>query len=75
MTLEEIASCEKEVLTPAEVAPVLRTTDQTIRVVAKQRPDLLGFPTIIMGTRVRIPRIPFLKFMGAIPGEETNHGQ
>ena len=72
MTLAEIIRSDKEVLTPAEVAPLLRSTHQTIRVFARQRPDLLGFPTIIMGTRVRIPRIPFLKFMDAITGEEDS---
>ena len=70
MTLEELIHSDKDVLTPAEIASVLRSTDQTIRVVARQRPDLLGFPTIIMGTRVRIPRIPFLKFMGALSDGE-----
>ncbi len=64
MTIENIAASDKEVLTPAEIAPLLRTTDQSIRVCARQRPDLLGFPTIIMGSRVRIPRKPFLEFMG-----------
>lgn len=72
MTLEELLHSDKDVFTPAEIAPVLRSTDQTIRVVARQRPDLLGFPTIIMGTRVRIPRIPFLKFMGVLPDDGEN---
>lgn len=71
MTLEEIAISTKEVLTPAEVAPLLHTTDQSIRVCARQRPDLLGFPTIIMGSRVRIPRLPFLAYMG-YKGEEES---
>ena len=73
MTLDDIAAMEKAWLLPREVAAVLNTTDHSIRVCARQRPDLLGFPTVIMGSRVRIPRIPFLEFMGHKPGKETNH--
>lgn len=52
---------------------MLGTTDQQVRVCARQRPDLLGFPTIIMGSRVKIPRIPFLQYLGVKGAEE--HGE
>jgi hypothetical protein len=64
MTIEEIRSSDKAFLTAADVAPVLKSTDNSIRVCARQRPDLLGFPVTIMGNRVRIPRIPFLEYLG-----------
>lgn len=73
MTLADIAAMDKAWLLPREVASVLSTSDQSIRVCARQRPDLLGFPTVIMGSRVRIPRIPFLEFMGYQPGKENDH--
>lgn len=71
--MEELLASNKAYLTPCEVAGVLGTTDQQVRVCARQRPDLLGFPTIIMGSRVKIPRIPFLEYLGVKGAEE--HGE
>lgn len=64
-TLPELARrTDTEFFTPQDVSQVLGADPQTIRLTAKLRPDLLGFPVILMGSRVRIPRIPFLRFMG-----------
>lgn len=67
MTLTELAGmADKHYLIPREVAPLLDVHPYTINVAA-QNPatrEKLGFPVIITGTRVRIPRIPFLRFMG-----------
>lgn len=64
MTLEEIKASDKTMLTPADVAEVLQADAQDIRIMAKQRPELLGFQVCIIKTRTKIPRIPFLRFMG-----------
>ena len=64
MTVEEINSSTKEVLTPGDLAGVLQCDPQSIRVRARQRPELLGFPVIVMGNRVKIPRRAFLKHIG-----------
>lgn len=67
MTLSQLANMPgKPYLLPREVGALLNVTPYTINVAA-QNPatrEKLGFPVIITGTRVRIPRIPFLKFMG-----------
>ena len=63
MTLEEIMSLDREFLLPREVAAVLGTTDQGIRVWARQRPGELGFPTICVGHRVKIPKAGFVAYM------------
>lgn len=64
-TLPELTQrTSREYFTAEEVSGVLGMDPHTIRLTARQRPELLGFPTIITGTRVRIPRIPFLRFMG-----------
>ena len=63
-TLEEIKKSEKHFLTPADINGVLGTNAHTIRCTARQRPDLLGFPFVFSGNRMKIPRIPFLRFMG-----------
>ena len=68
MTLEEIESMDALTLTPAQVASVLNCDPQVVRISAKNRPDLLGFPVICVGNRVKIPRIPFLRF---VKGEQS----
>ena len=64
MTLDEIRSSTKEVLTPADIAEVLQADPQDIRVQARTAPERLGFPVIIIKSRTKIPRIPFLRYMG-----------
>ncbi len=63
-TLSELQSMDKAFLTPADICGVLGSDAQTIRVSARQRPDLIGFDFIMVGNRMKIPRIPFLRFMG-----------
>lgn len=63
MTLDEIRNSTKEVLTPAEVAPVLGCDPQDIRVAAKQHPERLGFNVAVIGTRVKVPRLAFIRWM------------
>ena len=63
MTIEQIEASEKEMLTCTDVAEVLQASPYTIHMQAEFRPDLLGFPVILLGRRVKIPRRPFLKFI------------
>jgi len=62
--LEQIVASDKPFLTPSDISGVLGSDPQTIRVTARQRPDLIQFPYIFVGNRMKIPRIPFLRFMG-----------
>ena len=63
MTINEIQGLDKPFLTPKEVAGVLGSDPQTIRVTARTAPERVGFPFTFTGNRMKIPRIPFLKFM------------
>ena len=63
LTLDQIAEMTAEVLTPAQVASVLHLDQDTIRGQAREAPWLLGFPVICAGNRVKVPRLPFLRFM------------
>lgn len=63
MTLAEIEALPGEVLTCQQIAPVLGANPATIHLQATDRPDMLGFPVIVMGSRVKIPKRPFLAFM------------
>lgn len=72
MTLEEIRSSDKTFLLASELAEVLETDPNTIRWQAHNAPEKLGFPVIVMKSRVKIPRLPFLEFITALasPGRE-----
>ena len=63
MTLDEIKVSDKTMLTPADIAPVLGADAQDIRIMAKLHPERLGFPVCVIGTRVKVPRVGFLKWM------------
>lgn len=63
LTLDELAALPVEVLTPAQVAPVLCLDQDTIRGQARSCPELLGFPVVVAGNRVKIPKRPFIRFM------------
>lgn len=62
MTISEIRECKKNMLTPADVCEILGCHPYSINKQAKKDPCLLGFPVIVVGTRVKIPREAFLKF-------------
>lgn len=63
LTLDQIEALPVEVLTCAQVAPLLGANPATIHGQATDRPELLGFPVIVAGSRVKIPKRPFLRFM------------
>ena len=76
MTLKEIAGLNCDYLTPTQAAPVLKCNPYFINLMAKTEENrkALGFPVIRVGTRIKIPRIPFLRVMGwegEIAGECT----
>ena len=49
---------------PEDVAPLMGVNPHAIRTQAKQDLSSLGFPAAYLGTRLHIPRIPFLRFIG-----------
>ncbi len=64
MTIEEIRSSDKLWLTPDDIAQVLESNPQQIRMTAREYPERLGFPVTIIGKYTKFPRIPFLRFLG-----------
>ena len=66
MTLQEIRASDKPMLIPTEIAEVLGADPQAIRTMARKRPDLLGFPVCVVGTRTKIPRQAFLNWFDGI---------
>ena len=71
MTIKEMRQSDAVFLTPADVAPVIGCDPNWIRRAAHDAPELLGFPVCVIGTRTRIPRKPFLAFIGECGDNET----
>ena len=68
MTIDEIRESNKSMLIPSDIAEVLGVTSYSITTqVRNDKRDGINsfcFPTIRIGTRTYIPRIPFLRAMG-----------
>lgn len=65
MTLQELAKIDRDYLLPREVAPILGCDPYSINLAA--RDGTLSLEYIKIGSRVRIPKLPFLKRMGYEP--------
>ena len=63
-SIQDIIALDRDYLTPAEIAGVLGSDPQSIRVAARVDPQRLGFPVVVIGSRVKIPRAAFLRYMG-----------
>lgn len=62
-TLQEIKECPKDILVPADVASVLGCDPYSINLQAKKDPSALGFPVVVIRSRVKIPKAGFIRFM------------
>ena len=62
MTIDEIRQSDKTMLTPTDIAPVLGCHPYSLNVAAKANIKALGFPASLIGTRLRIPRVGFLRW-------------
>ena len=63
MTLQELEALPKEMLTPKDIAPILGCAQYSINLATRDGKNPFPFPVIRMGTRVRIPKTPFIKAM------------
>lgn len=62
-SIADLEAASVEVLTCKDVAPILKADPYAIHLQAKADASKLGFPVIVTGTRVKIPRLAFIKFM------------
>lgn len=62
-TLAEIEALPGEVLTCKQVSYVLAAGEMWLHKQAIEDKSKLDFPVIVYGTRVKIPKQPFLKYM------------
>lgn len=61
--LDEIRGMTKDTITPAIAAKVLGCDPHWIRLAARDRPELLGFPVVRINSRTKIPRLAFIRYM------------
>ena len=64
MNVQEIRDSTKMWLTAEEIAPILETDANTIRRQAQDDPKKLGFPVVVLCSRVKVNRKGFLQFLG-----------
>lgn len=62
-TLEGLEALPADVLTCEQVSKVLHADPATLRAQAQQCPEKLGFRVIVAKKRVKIPKMPFIRFM------------
>lgn len=72
MTIDEIRQSDKTMLTPSDIAPVLGCHPYSLNIAAKSDIKALGFPASLIGTRLRIPRVGFLRWIEGT-GERDEH--
>jgi len=81
MTISDVEAIDKLMLTCADVAPLLGFDANSLRLQAREDPTLLGFPVVVAGTRVQIPKegfLHFLRFGRSViinQGEELRYGE
>lgn len=63
MTWEEVLESDAFVLNAADIAPIIKTNANHIQDQAHNDPTKLGFPVIVHGHRVKIPRLGFIYYM------------
>jgi len=62
-TLKDIEAIDKEILTIMDVRDFLDCDANAFRNQAHNDPSKLGFPVIVIGSRVKIPKAAFINFM------------
>lgn len=67
--IDAIVKSEKPIITPREAAKALHVTPYIFNLQLKQ--GALPFPAFRVGNRLKIPRIPFLRYLG-YDGGTTN---
>ena len=69
LTMVDLKKRTDATIPPAEAAAVLGMAPHWLRLMARERPEKLGFPVIVYGNRCRIPRVPFIRYLEG----EFNH--
>lgn len=63
VTISDLRAMDCPTITAATASQILRCSPNNLRQTAKLRPELLRFPVLHVGTRLLIPREPFIKYL------------
>lgn len=61
--LEELKAMDEVVISAQVASRYLRIDPHSIRLEARYHPEKLGFPVIVTGHRVKIPRVAFIRYL------------
>lgn len=62
-TLDELRSMDDYFVTADMIAPIVGADPQALRIIARDEPWRLGFPSTTYGSIVKFPRLPFIDFV------------
>lgn len=63
--IDELRAMESPTITPAVASRFLGCAPHWLRIMAREKPEMLGFPVCCTSEhRVKIPREPFIRFLG-----------
>lgn len=69
-TLPELEALNKDMLSCYEISGVLKSNPYQINLQARSDAEkgtkFIPFPVIVMGTHVKIPRVPFINFLKGV---------
>ena len=63
-TFDSILQMDSDVISGTQAAQAVGMHPGRLFDYARERPELIGFPVLISGKRLKVARIPFLKFWG-----------
>ena len=63
MSIAELETMTKETISCSTAAEVIGCNPQLLRIQARECPQALGFPVVVVRKRVKIPRLAFIAYM------------
>ena len=63
MSIAEPETMTQETISCSTAAEVIGCNPQLLRIQARECPQALGFPVVVVRKRVKIPRLAFIAFM------------
>lgn len=72
--LDRIAALNKDMLVPTDICKCLGCSAYTINIATRDGKNPFPFPVIRLGTRVKIPKEPFLIAMRGYTRKENKNG-
>ena len=72
VTFDDLLKMNTPVITGTQAAQAMGMDTTRLLGYARERPELVRFPFQLSGNRMKIPRVPFLRFWGCTDEEIAN---